>query len=98
MTNDEVYKGAIGLEITLHTYVDLSSAATRVIKVLSPSGASSEWIPTLGGTNDLVYLTASGDIDEVGTYLLQSYAEWGSPVCGMHWGKTVELEILDYFT
>ena len=78
MTNDEIYVNAVGVEITLHTYVDLSTAASHLIKVLSPSGATDDWYPTVSGTNDLVYTTEDGDLDEVGTWQWQGKVILGS--------------------
>jgi len=98
MTN-EIYVNSIGVAITVDAGIDLTSAASYQIRVLKPeSGNEVAWQPTLNGTQYLVYVTDEGDLDEIGTYAVQAYAEWGNPVCSRHWGKTAYFEVFDKYT
>lgn len=95
--SDEIYVDTYGQVITVETGVDISGAATSKLVVKYPSGATADWQSTPSGTSDtqLIYTTASGDLDEVGTYLIQSYVEWeGNSV---HRGKPDRLEVYANF-
>lgn len=98
MTN-EIYQYSLGVTITVDADMDLTAAASYCIKVLLPeSGEEMIWYPTLNGTKYLVYITASGDLDEVGMYAVQASAEWGDPVCSRHWGRTAYFEVFEEYT
>jgi len=98
MTN-EIYVDSLGVTITVDAEKDLTAAASYCIWVKKPeTGTEVLWYPTLNGTRYLVYVTASGDLDEVGAYAVQASAEWGDPVCSRHWGTTAYFEVYDYFT
>jgi len=68
-----LYKNDIGAEILLETdFVDLSTASSIKINVMKPSGTEVEWIALqYDDTTQIIYTTVSGDLDEVGTYVLQ---------------------------
>lgn len=77
MSNSKVYQNDEGTLIRVNTYSDLSSATVTKIKVQKPSGASAEWNGSPNGTY-VEYTTVSGDLDEVGAYVIYVYVETGS--------------------
>lgn len=96
----QVYVGQIGLKIELDTLDLMSGATTQEIKYKKPSGAIGSWTATQDGTK-LYYITtdpvdsaALDDLDESGTWYLQSYA------AGADWsilGEAVTLDVLSAF-
>ncbi|MDQ3007191.1 MAG: BppU family phage baseplate upper protein [Chloroflexota bacterium] len=84
--SDNIQVGAIGLVITLTIMedgaaVNISSAATRKIKIRKPDGTVLEKdaaFTTNGSDGKLTYTTVSGDIDQVGQYKVQAYVEMSS--------------------
>jgi hypothetical protein len=78
--NKRVYQGTVGASIKLDTGVDLSSATTLEIRVMRPSGVLATWTasvyaPSGTATQSITYTTVSGDLDELGVYVLQSYVK-----------------------
>lgn len=64
----------VGVQITLNTGIDLTTASNTVIKYIKPSGAVGEWTATTDG-NNIQYTTIEGDIDEEGNWIFQGYTE-----------------------
>lgn len=101
MTNDEVYVGTIGLEVIVHTNVDLTDLDIVGLSVLQPDGVATEWsAEKYVYTGDVVpkslrYVTEDGDLDSYGTYSIQSFA--GTDEGHLHYGKTTYLEVYDRF-
>lgn len=70
-----VFKGQSYLGITLDTKLQNIGTATAVkIKYQKPKGDKGEFVATVDGTK-IRYEFAPGDIDQVGTWKFQAYAE-----------------------
>lgn len=70
---------ATSTEITIVSGVNLDDATLIKIVGTKPSGVAISWTAARSGTTDnITYTTVSGDLDEVGTYLIRSYVEWGA--------------------
>ncbi len=64
-------------EIRLDTGIDLDDATSFIIKVRKPSGTELDWTAARYlTTTSITYTTLSTDLDELGTYILQSYILW----------------------
>jgi hypothetical protein len=72
MSTPKYFNGQSLLDITLETGYDLSLASTKKICYKSPSGKTGSWDATASGTK-LTYSVQEGDINEPGTWKLQSY-------------------------
>jgi len=96
---NEVYVGSWGVTFTVSTNVDLTAAATYYLEIKKPETDTEViWYPTISASSSLVYVSGTADLDEVGVYSLQSYAEWGDPVDSKHWGKTAYFEVFERYT
>jgi hypothetical protein len=72
---------AASTEITIGAGIDLDDATLLKIVGTKPSGTAIDWTAARSGTTDnITYTTTAGDLDEVGTYLIRAYIEWGSSV------------------
>lgn len=93
-----IYAGSIGVTFAVSTGVDLTNYASLELEIKKPGGTSVTWIatagsPLTGGT--MTYTSADGDLDDAGTYLLQSHVTMldGSE----YWGETTEFEVYSQF-
>ena len=77
-----LFKDDIGTEIRLETYSDdLATASSIIINVRKPSGSEVVWTATqYSDTSQISHITVSGDIDEVGEYILQAELTWADYV------------------
>ena len=91
----KIYVNTIGLPIYLDTDIDLTGAVLLAIKVRKPSGSETTWVGSKYGDKEIVYTTLSGDLDEPGTYDLQSYVQLATGFLGP--GETVTLKIYPRF-
>jgi hypothetical protein len=73
----KVYAGHVGLEIILDTGQSLTGATSMKIQVLKPDGTEVEWIAAQYDSTKIYYVTAAGELDDAGNYIMQSYVEWG---------------------
>lgn len=84
----------IGVEIRLDTNSTLTDATLISIVGTTPGGTAINWTATQYGTTDqITYTTVDGDLDEVGTYLIRAYIEWGAS--SKHYGEITEIEVVD---
>ena len=91
----KVYTGTVGLLIELETGKDdLANATATKILVEKPDGSTAEWPATVTGTT-LQYTTQPGDLDVIGLYKLQSYAEF--PDGSKYYGETAKLPVFEHF-
>jgi hypothetical protein len=76
----EIFYEGDTVAITSDTDFDeLATATTIEFLVTKPSGAVDEWTATqVGATQDITYTTVAADLDEIGTYKLQSHVVWGT--------------------
>lgn len=65
------------LRITLDTGIDISTATTVKVLFKKPDGTKSEWIGSISETTKVLYDLQVGDIDALGTWILQSYVLMG---------------------
>jgi hypothetical protein len=93
-----VYQNDVGTEIRLDTGIDLLGASLIEIRGRKPSGSSISWTaiqyvdPVSGPTQEITYTTLPGDLDEVGSYILQAYVESGAS--SKHYGEVVLLPVM----
>lgn len=96
MAASRSYVDDIGTNVRVDTGIPLTGATTLLIKVKKPSGATEDWEADQDGTTTrIIHVTEAGDLDEIGSYLLQAYVV---NAVGSWRGDVVVYEILDEFT
>ena len=70
---DSSQVGDIDTKILLDCVENITTATTREIKYIKPSGDSGSWTAVAEGTTSMYYLTQAGDLDESGNWCLQTY-------------------------
>lgn len=72
MTEKKLFLNDIGVLFKVWAKVDVSTAASIIIKVEKPSGEIASWTGAVSGTNKYyaVYTTQEGDLDEEGIWKL----------------------------
>ena len=85
MTIETFFQGD-SVEITSDTdFDDLGNASLIEFVVVKPSGAIVTWTAAqVGATEDIVYTTTPTDLDEIGTYKIQSHVEWDAGASDLH--------------
>jgi hypothetical protein len=92
MMTDKIYRGTTGVVVIVDCGQDISTATDTKMRTKHPGGKVSEWTATIYGTNYLKYTTVDGDLDETGTYGIQSSMTLGV------WtgtGKTAYLKVYE---
>jgi hypothetical protein len=76
----KIYQDNIGVVFNVATGVTLTGSSVTQLKIKKPSGAVTVWGAAIDGTNtqQLNYTTASKDLNEAGTYFIQTYIVQGS--------------------
>jgi len=69
--------------------VDLSTAATTIVRYRAPDGTEDEWTGVVSG-DYVTYTTVSGDIDQTGVWYAQAFATFAS-------GAVVSSKIQSYW-
>lgn len=88
------YVNEVGTKIRVETTFDELDAATKTdLKIIKPSGKKVTWGGSVEGT-EITHTIQSGELDEVGMYMLQAYIE--TPQGKWH-GETTHFEIYDTF-
>ncbi len=93
----KIYQDDVGTIFEVEVGEDLSTANATDLKVLKPDGTTIEtWIGAVNGAinTQIDYTIDAGDLDQVGTYFLQSYVEFAA------WtgrGETVEFIVYRAF-
>lgn len=89
-----IFQGTIGLQITVLTSCDLTSATSRKLKVVKPDGTNVTWTPTCPVPSDgkLYYTTVAADLTLFGDYFLQAYAEFGTD---KYYGDIVKFRVTE---
>lgn len=90
----KTYQNAIGKQIVLDTETDLSTAVSPKINYRKPDGTTGQWDAIVIETTKLRYYTVDGDLNQVGTYYLQSLANlpgYEEP------GETVTMRVYEGF-
>lgn len=76
-----IFKDQTLLTITLDTALtDLTDATTLRIYYKKPSGTESFWAANLSGTQKMTYSIQANDLDEVGEWRLQAYADYSGNI------------------
>lgn len=70
-----IYVGAVGTEIVLNTFTDLTTASTTKIRYRRPDFVEGEWPATVFETTKVRYITQADDIAPSGVWTLQAYVE-----------------------
>jgi hypothetical protein len=86
-----VYVNANGYDIVLHVGQDISAATVMRIYYKKPSGATGYWTATARQFCEIGYVVQTGNLNEAGTWELQSYVT--TPAWGPLYGDIVELEV-----
>ena len=73
--NNDVFVGDVGTVLEFDTGENLSTATSVSITVTKPDGTSVFWTATTSDTK-IVYTTLTDDLNQVGEYILQPYAEF----------------------
>lgn len=94
LTLSKIYKNDVGTVIRIDMLTDITTATTETLYYKKPSGSTGQWTPSISGTNYYEYQVVAGDLDEVGTYLVQPYLEIGD---FEGYGDTVQFTVLDQF-
>ncbi|MDM7912802.1 MAG: hypothetical protein QUS09_06865 [Methanotrichaceae archaeon] len=87
----KIYAGAVGVEIRLDTGQNLAEATSMKILVKRPNGTETEWTASQYDSTTIYYVTADGDLDASGDYVLQAYVEFGES--SKHLGESVVLKV-----
>ena len=82
----EIFFEGDSVEIISDTdFDDLENASLIEFIVTKPSGEVAKWpAMQVGSTQDITYTTASGDLDEIGTYRIQAHAKWNTGINEPH--------------
>lgn len=86
---DKVYIGDVGTVIDVDCGESIVTATGQVLKVRKPNGTEVSWSASIS-TNSLRHTAIVGDLDLVGTYMIQPYLTitgWTGH------GKTVQFEV-----
>lgn len=83
MSDTKFYIGDVGTGIIVNVGVDIAAAVDTKLLVKKPDHSQVEWTPAAIHTIDaetkyLKYITAAGDLDQVGTYKLQAALTLGA--------------------
>jgi hypothetical protein len=73
-----IYAGTVGLNINVDMKTTISAASAYSFEVKKPGGTTETWIPTIETSTKFRYITESGDIDEIGTYVIQPHLTLGA--------------------
>lgn len=93
----KVYVNTVGTSIRLNCHDDISGGDDFGVAVQKPDGTEVEWSGSLvsGSTSKIEHITVAGDLNLVGTYLLQALVEfngvWDGP------GNTVKMTVYARF-
>lgn len=91
---DKIYVDTVGLKIRVDAGRDITGATPTELHVKKPDGTTATWSATIADSNYLEYTTLAGDLDQSGTYRLQSVftlSGWTGP------GETYEFTIYDNY-
>lgn len=84
-----IFVGQSYLRFVVNTGVALDAAANLRIYYRKPSDEGGFWSGTASGEN-IVYDVQNNDLDEVGIWRMQSYAEIGGRIA---WGEVFRVKI-----
>lgn len=68
---DKIYAGTVGLLIKIDMGETITEATGYSLKVKKPSGAVATWALTIGSATEFYHVTASGELADVGPYIIQ---------------------------
>lgn len=90
----KIYQSSIGIQLDFDTKIDpatLKTATALNIAVTNPDATTTSWSATvLTDTSRVRHTIGSGEIDQVGKYLLQPVIHFGSALVK---GETVTIQI-----
>lgn len=94
MSNEHIYIGDTGTEITLDVKEDISDSTARTIEAMKPDGSVVSLTATLVDQRFIRAYTIAGTLDQPGQWKLQ--AKVTTPT-GLWRGKTAKLKVHDLF-
>lgn len=90
----KLFKDNVGVQFTVDTEIDLSTATVKKLIVKKPSDKYVEWTDTsVVDTTKIRYTTVAIDLDESGEYAIAAYVEFGST--SKHYGETVKFKVYE---
>lgn len=93
-TETKVYVGDVGTVLLVDTCVDITLATSAKLKVRKPDGTLVEWAGAVYDTTKIRYATVTNDLDQAGSYRIQSYVVMPS---GTWRGNTATLVVRNVF-
>ena len=93
-TGTKTVRGNVGVLIKVDMKEDMSAVTGQSFQVEKPKGGIVTWLCSING-NFLEYVTAAGDIDEVGDYKISPQLTKGSFDDGR--GEPVFLAVVDKY-
>jgi hypothetical protein len=94
MTN-KIYQNDTGLKISVPVGVSTSGASVTTLEVTKPDCTIVTWLADKKDDTTLSYVTAVGDLDQAGNYLIQAIVGWGET--DTHRGETAKLKVYEKF-
>lgn len=91
---DKVYQNEINKLLKLDCGEDISTATAQSISVRKPDGTTATWSGTVIESNYVQHATEAGDLDQTGTYLVQSVVTLSGVV---RKGNTAEFYVYSQF-
>lgn len=77
-----ICSGSVGIRIEIDFHDDINSADSLILRVQLPDFSVVEWeaIPVQDMPSHGVYVTQEGDLEQVGTYTVEPWVMYDSPV------------------
>lgn len=94
MTN-KIYENDTGLKINVPVGVSMAGASVTKLEITKPDGTIVTWLADKKDDTTLTYVTATGDLDQAGNYLIQAIVGWGTE--DTHRGETAKLKVYEAF-
>jgi hypothetical protein len=92
----KIYKDDVGVLFKVNTLANLTTATKVELHVKKPSGTEVKWVgATTTDWRIIQYTSVTGDLDEVGDYLMYAYVEFTA--ASKHEGQVVTLPVLDEY-
>lgn len=89
----KIFRNDVGVEFHVDTKISLVGVTVKKLVVRKPSGSLVDWDDPTVSSEELVYTSLATDLDEVGTYSLAAYVEFGST--SKHYGETVRFKVYE---
>ena len=97
MLNPHTFKSSLAVKLQVTVDFDLTDVVSVVYSVSKPDGTTSTWTATVETalTGITSYTTTTGDLSQVGTYILQPKATFASQT---FYGEPISFEVNEIIT